>query len=96
MAGPGFPWPGADELHSLEIPEGIRELVGRRLSRLSADTNRTLATAAVIGREFDSELLQTLHGPDPDVVFDHIDEAVAARISSKRRRPSGATPSRMP
>ena len=80
VAGPGIPWPSADELHSLEIPEGIRELVGRRLSRLSAETNRTLATAAVIGREFDSDLLQTLHGPDPDDIFDHIDEAVAARI----------------
>ena len=80
VAGPGIPWPSADDLHSLEIPEGIRELVGRRLSRLSAETNRTLAIAAVIGREFDTDLLQALHGPNSDVVFDHIDEAVVARI----------------
>ena len=34
----------------LGIPEGVRDVVGRRLSRLSDDANATLRTAAVVGR----------------------------------------------
>lgn len=78
--GPGVPWPSRDQLHSLEIPEGIREVVGRRLSRLSDETNRILAVASVIGREFDVDLLHSLHAGDPDSVIDQVDEAIAARI----------------
>jgi tetratricopeptide (TPR) repeat protein len=78
--GPEVPWPRPDQIHLLEIPEGIREVVGRRLSRLSEGTNRTLALAAVIGREFDGELVQRLSEDDSERVFDHIDEALGARI----------------
>jgi predicted ATPase len=39
------------------IPEGLRDVVGKRLSRLSAECNRLLAIAAVIGRDFDLETL---------------------------------------
>ena len=35
-----------------QIPEGLRDVIGKRLSRLSEDTERVLAAAAVIGREF--------------------------------------------
>jgi predicted ATPase len=34
------------------IPEGPRDAVGKRLSRLSDSTNRVLSVASVIGREF--------------------------------------------
>jgi len=34
------------------IPEGLRDVIGKRLSRLSPDCNRLLAIAAVIGRDF--------------------------------------------
>lgn len=78
--GPGVPWPSRDQVHSLEIPEGIREVVGRRLSRLSDETNRILAVASVIGREFNVDLLHGLQAGDPDSVIDQIDEAIAARI----------------
>ena len=40
-------------LGDVGIPEGIREVVGRRLSRLSDAANRALAVAAVIGAQFD-------------------------------------------
>ena len=78
--GPTVPWPEPDQVHLLEIPEGIKEVVGRRLSRLSEGTNRTLALATVIGREFDGDLLQKLSDDQAEMVLDHIDEAIAARI----------------
>lgn len=36
----------------LRIPEGVREVIGRRLNRLSAECNEILSVASVIGREF--------------------------------------------
>ena len=41
----------------LEIPQGVREVVGRRLDRLSEDTNEALRVGAVIGRDFERELV---------------------------------------
>ncbi len=80
IIGPGVRWPDPGQLHRLEIPEGIREVVGRRLSRLSESTNHTLGLAAVIGREFDGELLHELSEDQTEQVFDHIDDALRARI----------------
>src|SRR4029078_290118 len=41
------------------LPEGLRDVIGKRLSRLSESCNRLLSVAAVIGRDFD---LATLRG----------------------------------
>ena len=45
------------------IPEGIREVVGRRLSRLSDAVNQALALAAVIGPMFDLSIVEGAGGP---------------------------------
>ena len=37
---------------SVRIPEGVREVIGRRLDRLSERCNQVLTMAAVLGREF--------------------------------------------
>lgn len=37
----------------VRVPTGIRDVIGRRLDGLSQESNRLLATASVIGREFD-------------------------------------------
>jgi predicted ATPase/class 3 adenylate cyclase len=39
------------------IPQGVREVVGRRLDRLSDDCNWVLSAASVIGREFALDVL---------------------------------------
>jgi serine/threonine protein kinase/tetratricopeptide (TPR) repeat protein len=44
----------------LQVPEGVRLVLGRRLARLSEDARRILTTAAVIGRVFPLELLENL------------------------------------
>ena len=58
---------GADEIG---IPEGVREVVGRRLARLEPATNEVLAAAATVGREFDRELLTASAGIDAESVLD--------------------------
>ena len=64
----------------LGLPEGVKEVIGRRLSRLSEECNRALALAAVIGREFDVELLVALGDLPEDRLLDAIDEAVRAQL----------------
>ena len=48
---------------SVRIPEGVREVIGRRLDRLSERANEVLTTAAVVGRDFRLDTLKTLLGP---------------------------------
>ena len=63
------------------LPEGVRETIGRRLSRLSEPCNQVLRTASVIGREFDASLLQQLTTDlSADGVLDALDEALEARV----------------
>jgi predicted ATPase len=62
------------------IPEGIREVVGRRLSRLGDDVEQVLRAAAVIGYEFDVDLLADVVGRDVDDVLDALDTAAAASL----------------
>ncbi len=62
------------------IPEGIREVVGRRLSRLGDSVEQVLRAAAVIGYEFDVDLLADVVGRDADSVLDALDTARAASL----------------
>ncbi|MGH7894406.1 MAG: ATP-binding protein, partial [Candidatus Binatia bacterium] len=73
-------WMSDLEVHQLAIPEGIREVVGRRLSRLSETANHVLAAAAVVGREVDVGVLEALGEAPSEAVLDALDEACRARL----------------
>ena len=62
------------------IPEGVREVIGQRLSRLSPSANSVLAAAAVVGREFDASLLAALELDREEVVLDALEEAEQSRL----------------
>ena len=64
------------------IPRGVRDLVERRLSQMSAEVRDLLGTAAVIGSEFDLELLARASGAAFDQVATQLDAAVAMGIVS--------------
>jgi len=51
---------GAGAPVALGLPQGVREAIGQRLNRLSAACVGVLTTAAVIGRQFDFNLLNML------------------------------------
>nr|WP_067285619.1 BTAD domain-containing putative transcriptional regulator [Mycobacterium sp. 1164985.4] len=59
------------------LPQGVREAVSRRLSRLSAETNKALAAAAVVGSRFAVTLVEQVVGED---LVDAFDEARKAGI----------------
>ena len=72
-------WIVAD-VATVTIPEGVRDVVGRRLTRLSQNANAVLTVAAVQGHEVDLDVLVALHDDGEAAVLDALDEAVAARL----------------
>ena len=70
--------PGAQ----LPIPEGVKDVIGRRLSRLAPETEQVLAVASVAGREFDLALLEAVLAHDP---LDALEQARSAQMVREER-----------
>ncbi len=79
LVNDGTVWRLTTRVSDLSIPDGIREVIGRRLSRLSDAANGILSWAAVIGRELRLDVLAAVAG-DQDECLDAIDDAVDARL----------------
>jgi class 3 adenylate cyclase len=69
-----------DSSAGVALPESLREVIERRVGRLGEETLETLRLAAVIGREFDLELLSALAGTDETRLLDQLETAVAASV----------------
>jgi eukaryotic-like serine/threonine-protein kinase len=78
---------GAAALSSIAIPEGLRDVIGRRLSRLSPECNRVLAVAGVIGREFGLETLHAVVELDEEQVVSSLEEALHIGVLEEQSRP---------
>ena len=75
--GERWEWRAVSELR---LPIGIRELIARRLTRLSPATHALLTTAAVVGREFDLDLVTEAAEETEDELLDAIDEGARAAL----------------
>src|SRR5205814_6359245 len=73
-------WTSDLAVDDLPIPEGVREVIGRRLGRLSEQANLVLSVASVVGAEVDLDLLVAVTGLDEDAVVDALDAAVHAHL----------------
>ena len=95
VVGAGFkpaPTGNGPDSWTIRIPEGVREVIGRRLNRLSQRCNETLTVASVIGREFRVDQLKpAMEEPSPaedgaglgmteDRLLEVLEEALAARV----------------
>jgi hypothetical protein len=60
------------------LPQGVREVIARRLDRLGADCRATLAVAALFGDTVDAEMLAEILGAIP--LADHLECAVRDRL----------------
>ena len=75
---------------SVRIPEGVREVIRRRLDRLSERCNETLTTASVIGRQFTLENLSPLiEDMTEDRLLEVLEEALSARVIEELPRTVG-------
>jgi tetratricopeptide (TPR) repeat protein len=63
------------QIAELEVPEGVRLVIGRRLERVSAECREILTAAAVIGARFDLKVLEAVADVGGDAVLDAMDEA---------------------
>lgn len=75
--GERWEWTAPSEL---QLPNGIDAVIARRLTHLSPITQEILGTAAVIGREFEVDVLQASNVGNPETVRSAINEAIARDI----------------
>ena len=68
------------ELDGIQVPEGVRLVIGRRLARVSADCLAVLTAAAVVGPRFTIAVLDALGEFTPDAVLDALEEAEGASL----------------
>jgi tetratricopeptide (TPR) repeat protein len=73
----------------VRIPDGVRETIGRRLSRLSDRCNELLTIASVLGRNFSAQELAAAADCDLDGVLMSIDAAVRSGIVEACDEPAG-------
>ena len=79
-------WRTDMRVETLEVPESVRLVIGRRLERLGEQSRRVLTTAAVIGRSFSLPLLESLDGAGrEDEVLVAIEEAEKAHLVAAQR-----------
>jgi DNA-binding SARP family transcriptional activator/tetratricopeptide (TPR) repeat protein len=67
-------------LGRMGVPEGVKDVVGRRLARLGEHGNHVLAIASVVGRRFGMDVLERLAGLGEDALITALDDALAADL----------------
>src|SRR5262245_60860156 len=66
---------------SVSVPEGVRDVLGRRLDRLSPSCNELLRLASVIGKEFGLDQLALLsEALSEDDLLETIEDALSAHL----------------
>ncbi|HVS69611.1 MAG TPA: AAA family ATPase, partial [Mycobacteriales bacterium] len=81
-------WGLATGVERLPTPDSVRDVVEQRVRRLGAEAHRVLTAAAVIGREFELDLLAMVAEVDPGTALDTIEAAIAGSIVTE----AGARP----
>jgi DNA-binding SARP family transcriptional activator/DNA polymerase III delta prime subunit len=73
-------WKTTDNVAMSGLPVSVREVIGHRVGRLGGSAVPWLTMAAVIGRDFDIELLTNVVHVEQDDLLVILDAAVEARI----------------
>ncbi|MGH9009898.1 MAG: ATP-binding protein, partial [Acidimicrobiia bacterium] len=73
-------WTTRLPVDQLGIPQGVREAVGHRLSRLSGHTNQVLRVAAVAGAEFELGVVQAAGALSEEALLGAVEEAATAGV----------------
>jgi class 3 adenylate cyclase/tetratricopeptide (TPR) repeat protein len=73
-------WTAAGEMSEMVLPSSVREVISARVGRLGAQAGRVLSMAAVIGRDFDFDLLDAVTDIDQEEVLDVLDAATRAAL----------------
>ena len=77
-AGQG--WISRLSVEELGIPEGIRQVIGSRLTKLSEDANQLLSVAAAFNGAFSFQVAAAVAELDEEAALSAIDEALEAQL----------------
>ena len=73
-------WVSDLSLDEVTLPDSVREVIGARVGRLGQDAARVLSIAAVIGRDFDLDVLARATETSEDQLLDILEAAAAAAL----------------
>jgi DNA-binding SARP family transcriptional activator len=73
-------WIAQPDVVALGSPQSVREVIDRRVARLGRDVVEVLSVAAVIGQDFDTDLLLRIHNRSDDQLLQLLEEAVDAMV----------------
>lgn len=73
-------WTASVDLDTMVMPDSVRLVIGSRVAHLGPAVSHVLPLAAVMGREFDLDLLARVTQRSEDEVLDILDAAVAAAL----------------
>ena len=76
----GQSWISRFSVEELGIPEGVRQVIGSRLQRLSEDANQLLSVASAFKGAFAFGVAASAAGLDEDAALSAIDEALEAQL----------------
>ena len=71
------------------IPDGLRDVIGRRLTHLGERTNQVLSIASVVGREFRLDVLQEVARLAEEELYSALEEASERAILEQAQTPLG-------
>jgi tetratricopeptide (TPR) repeat protein len=86
LFNPATGWVPSFSQEAMDVPQGVRLVIGRRLQALSARGGRALNAAAVIGRSFSFELLSAVADVGAGDLLDATDEAERAHLVTSSSR----------
>jgi class 3 adenylate cyclase/tetratricopeptide (TPR) repeat protein len=81
-------WVAATAIADMRIPEGVREVIGRRLSRVSEPCGRMLTVASALTAGFSWDMISALVDLGDAPLLDAVDEALAAQLIVEREKGS--------
>ncbi|GAC1597965.1 MAG: hypothetical protein NVS3B21_23040 [Acidimicrobiales bacterium] len=73
-------WVADASLVEASVPEGVRDVVGRRMSALGDDVNDVLQAASLLGAEFDLAILAQLVGKPTEMLVELLVEPCQGRL----------------
>ena len=89
-------WTAAADLEEMALPDSVRAVIGSRVARLGDAVSQVLPLAAVIGRDFDLDLLARVTERTEDELLDLLDAADAVALVARSPTSRAVTASPMP
>jgi tetratricopeptide (TPR) repeat protein len=87
MVQPGEKGWVVPDVSRIRIPDTVKAVVTQRLKHLDEACQRTLSLVAVVGREFDFQVLKEITGLEEDQLVNHLDQCLMNGLIQERRIP---------